>query len=320
MKNLLMKIASQILLLVFLGVFNSATAQYQLRQYTFSTGSNPAAAPASAGYTLQGSVVGGLSGQQATSTNYRLQPGYYLGPLSTPFLPGWLSIKVFLEGPASPTTPSMNTSLNTAGYLPLTQPFNQPPWNYTGAESVATIPAGVVDWMLVELRDAATPAQATAATTLAGWPKAFLLKSDGTITQVDGSSLPTLSGLTVENNLYLVVRHRNHLAVMSSGGLSYSGGGYSWDFTQSLTKAFARMDKSAYMNGHKLLPNGLFGMFGGDGDANGQIQTQDKNNVWNPQSGLSGYRMGDFDLNGQVQTQDKNNIWNPNSGVGSSVP
>ena len=293
---------------------------YTLRQYTFSTGSNPAAAPASASYTLQGSVVGGLSGQQATSAGYRLLPGYYLGPLSVPFTPGWLSIKVFLEGPANPTAPSMNTSLNTSGYLPLSQPYNQPPWNYAGSEQFSLVPAGVVDWVLVELRDAPGPAQATAATLVSGWPKAFLLKADGTITQTDGVTLPNLSGLDVQNSLYVVIRHRNHLAVMSSGGLTYAGGGYSWDFTQSLTKAFARMDKSAYMNGHKLLGNGLFGMFGGDGDANGQIQTQDKNNIWNPQSGLSGYRMGDFDLNGQVQTQDKNNIWNPNSGIGSSVP
>ncbi|MEE4177056.1 MAG: hypothetical protein V2I46_06050 [Bacteroides sp.] len=293
---------------------------YTLRQYTFSTGSNPAAPPASASYTLQGSVVGGLSGQEAISTSYRLLAGYYLGTLSVPFPPGWLSLKVFLEGPSNPTDPSMNTSLNTGGYLPLTQPFNQAPWNYSGTEAVATIPAGVVDWMLVELRDAATPAEANAGTLVPGWPKAFLLKSDGTITETDGSSLPSLHGLAVENNLFVVVRHRNHLAVMSAEGLSYEGGGYSWDFTQALEKAFARKDKSAYLNGHKLLANGLYGMFGGDGDANGQVQTQDKNNIWNPQSGLSGYRAGDFDLNGQVQTQDKNNIWNPNSGIGSSVP
>jgi len=293
---------------------------YTLRQYTFSTGSNPAAAPASASYTLQGSVVGGLSGQQATSAGYRLLPGYYLGPLSVPFPPGWLSIKVFLEGPFSLASGTMNASLNASGYLPLNQPYNQPPWNYAGSEQFSSVPAGVVDWLLVELRDAPTPAQATSGTLLAGWPRALLLKTDGTITETDGVSLPSLHGLAVEHNLFVVVRHRNHLAVMSSGGLTYAGGGYSWDFTQALEKAFASKEKAAYMSGHKHLGNGFYGMYGGDGDANGQIQTQDKNNVWNPQSGLSGYQMGDFDLNGQVQTQDKNNIWNPNSGIGSSVP
>ncbi|MEE4178396.1 MAG: hypothetical protein V2I46_12900 [Bacteroides sp.] len=293
---------------------------YTLRQYTFSTGSNPAAAPASASYTLQGSVVGGLSGQEAISTSYRLLPGYYLGTLTVPFPPGLLSLKVFLEGPASPTTPVMNTNLNTSGYLPLSQPYNQAPWNYAGTEAFSTPPAGVVDWVLVELRDAPAPAQATAATIVEGWPKALLLKSDGSITETDGVTLPSLHGLTVENELYVVVRHRNHLGVLSAGALIYADGSYSYDFTQALKMAFAREDKAAYLNGHKLLPNGLYGMFGGDGDGNGQIQTQDKNNIWNPQSGLSGYRAGDFDLNGQVQTQDKNNIWNPNSGIGSSVP
>jgi len=293
---------------------------YTLRQYTFSTGSNPADAPASASYTLQGSVVGGLSGPEATSTGYRLQPGYYLGTLSVPFPPGWLSLKVFLEGPASQVAADMSTALNSGNYLPLVQPYNQPPWNYAGAEEVVDIPEGVVDWMLIELRDAATPEQATSATVMPGWPRAFWLKSDGTVTDMDGATLPYLHSLNVGNNLFVVVRHRNHLAVMSSQGLTWAGGGYTWDFTQALEKAFALKEKSAHLDGHKLLPNGLYGMFGGDGDANGQIQTQDKNNVWNPQSGLSGYRMGDFDLNGQVQTQDKNNIWNPNSGIGSSVP
>ena len=59
--------------------------------------------------------------------------------------------------------------------IPLTQPYNGAPWNYTGTESVATIPAGVVDWVLPELREAATPAQALPATKLAGWPKACFL-------------------------------------------------------------------------------------------------------------------------------------------------
>jgi hypothetical protein len=182
---------------------------------------------------------------------------------------------------------------------------------------VASVPAGVVDWVLVELRDAPSPAQALPTTVIAR--KAAFLYNDGFIRDIAGDILSF--DLTVQNNLYVVVYHRNHLAVMSSGSLPLVGGVYSWNFTQGLDKTFNKtMDRSGYLQGQKDLGGGVFGMFGGDGDGNGQIQTQDKNEVWNAQSGLSGYHAGDFDMNSQVQTQDKNNIWNVNSGVASQVP
>ena len=46
----------------------------------------------------------------------------------------------------------MNTSLLTGGYIPTTQPYSGAPWSYSGTESVGSIPALVVDWILVELR------------------------------------------------------------------------------------------------------------------------------------------------------------------------
>ncbi|MBN1281150.1 MAG: hypothetical protein JXA00_05830, partial [Candidatus Thermoplasmatota archaeon] len=64
----------------------------------------------------------------------------------------------------------------------------------------------------------------------------------------------------------------------------------------------------------------VWGMVGGDGNADSQVNNGDKNDIWSTQAGTSGYRAGDFDLNGQVQNQDKNNIWAPNTGWGSQVP
>ena len=44
--------------------------------------------------------------------------------------------------------------LNLLNYIPTTQPYNIAPWNYTGTESVTTIPnSNVIDWVLVELRE-----------------------------------------------------------------------------------------------------------------------------------------------------------------------
>ncbi|MFW5707960.1 MAG: hypothetical protein ACOC12_08575 [Bacteroidota bacterium] len=253
------------------------------------------------------------------------QPGtVLLGEPPTGFT---LEVQVILEGAYTSGGPdAMHTILRDNLLVPLAQPFNpslpyfgnnNPLWLYNGSESVSSVPSTVVDWVLVELRDAPSPAQATPATVIA--QKAAFLHNDGFIRDVSGGNLSF--NLSISNSLYVVVYHRNHLAVMSAGALPFWEGVYSWNFTQDLDKAFTHVvARSGYLQGHKDLGGGVFGMYGGDGDGNGQIQTQDKNNVWNTESGLSGYRAGDFDMNSQVQTQDKNNIWNANSGVASQVP
>ncbi len=235
-----------------------------------------------------------------------------------------LDLKVILEGAYSPDlTELMLTQINDV--LPLEQPFapelpyfgnNNPVWYYEGDEAIAEVPDNVVDWVLVELRDAAAPSEAYTNTVVAR--KAALLLNTGEIVSAD-LNLPVFD-VEISEGLYVVVYHRNHLAVMSAEALTEEDGTYSWDFTQAMNKAYRPQTKSSYGDGHKELGDGVFGMYGGDGDANGQIQAQDKNNVWNLQSGLAGYYPADFDLNGQVQAQDKNNIWNPNSGNGSAVP
>jgi len=232
-----------------------------------------------------------------------------------------LDIKVFLEGPFADGTMNSNLGSN----IPLLQPFSpdlpwwgnpDPVWYYEGDETVEEIPQNVVDWILLELRETAGAAS-TATSDKIFWQTPAFLFDDGHVKSIDGET-PVKLVHQARHDVYLVIHHRNHLSVMSAVPVNKETGFY--DFTTALDKAFSVFERSAYLGGQKQLGTGIYGMFGGDGDANGQIQTQDKNNVWNPQSGLGGYHAGDFDLNGQVQTQDKNNIWNPNSGIGSSVP
>ena len=47
----------------------------------------------------------------------------------------------------------MNTLINSSGYLSSEQPYNAFPWYYQGQEQLASVPADMVDWILVELRD-----------------------------------------------------------------------------------------------------------------------------------------------------------------------
>lgn len=116
-----------------------------------------------------------------------------------------LDTKIFLEG-AFVENDSMSTALSTTPEFPKTQPYSAAPFNYTGTESVTTVPNNVVDWILVELRDT-TNLQTVIAT------RAAFLLSDGHIVDLDGAS--PVDFLVSGNKYYVVVKHRNHLAVMS---------------------------------------------------------------------------------------------------------
>ncbi|MCD4736452.1 MAG: right-handed parallel beta-helix repeat-containing protein, partial [Bacteroidales bacterium] len=154
-------------------------------------------------------------------------------------------------------------------------------------------------------------ASATSGTMLA--QQAAFLKNDGSIVGMDGSLIPLFNS-TITQQLFVVTWHRNHLGIMSANPLVESGGIYNYDFTSSAGQVFGGTLAC------KELAPGIWGMVGGDGNANGQVNNSDKNDVWAPQAGTSGYMAGDFNLDSQVNNLDKNDLWIPNSGTGSQVP
>jgi len=225
-----------------------------------------------------------------------------------------LDLKLFLEGPYNGT--DMNTSLNTNGYLPLLQPYDVDPtakWYYTGNESIGFIPnADVVDWILVELRETPYIADSAKSSTMISRRAALLLK-DGSVVDIDGVNQPKFY-VTLTDNLFVVIWHRNHIGILSQNALTGTAGVYSYDFSSAATQVFGGL------NGHKHLGGGVYGMAGGDGDPDGQITNSDKIDVWMQEAGLSGYLAGDFSMDSQVNNLDKIDIWAPNSGMGSQVP
>jgi len=99
-----------------------------------------------------------------------------------------VKITIFLEGPYY--LGKMTTELNKKGLIPLSQPYNVPPWNYAGTESVSTIPnTHIVDWVLVDIRSADSAGSATSETIFA--KKAGFLMDNGTIMNPDGETLLT---------------------------------------------------------------------------------------------------------------------------------
>ncbi|MCD4747330.1 MAG: hypothetical protein K8R58_13610 [Bacteroidales bacterium] len=235
-------------------------------------------------------------------TNYK--PFYFLG------------LHAYLEGPFNSCSGEMQTDLNLNGLLPLQQPYDSNAsavWYYTGNENVTSIPnTDIIDWLIIQTRDATSPANATSAT-IKETQAVFLLK-DGTLVGLDGNTPPVFIE-PVDNNLYVVIFHRNHLGVMSGNTVPQSGAdAYTYDFSTGAGQAYGGA------NGHKEIGTGVWGMIGGDGDANSQIENADKNDVWAIEAGSAGYLSGDFTMDTQVNNTDKNNIWLPNSGKGGQVP
>ncbi|OYT13465.1 MAG: hypothetical protein B6I19_04995 [Bacteroidetes bacterium 4572_114] len=220
-----------------------------------------------------------------------------------------VNLTVYLEGPYDGA--EMATNLNDNNLLPLAQPFNAGPWDYLGTESVDSIPnTDVVDWVLVELRDAPDAASANSGTRLIQ-QAAFLLK-DGSIVDLDGTS--ALSFTTkIDDKLFAVVRHKNHLGIMSAGPLSGFNNNYNYNFTTAIDKAFGT-------NAQASLNGGAFGMYGGDANADGEINAGDRTLIWNNEAGTNGYLQGDANMDTQADNKDKNDIWFKNNGENCQVP
>jgi len=208
-------------------------------------------------------------------------------------------IKAWLEGPYSDVSHSMGTTLRDNSLVPNQSPYAADPI------AVSSIPSNITDWVLVELRSSADGSAVSS--------KSMFLESDGDIIDTTGDA-PEFSNLDT-GDYFVVVRHRNHLAIMSQLAHTFVAKG------GSLSTLNLRNTANVYgENSVKELETGAWGMYAGDANSNGQIQTSDKNDYWWPQVGQSGYKSGDFNLNGEVQTSDKNDYWWLNVGIGTQVP
>jgi hypothetical protein len=232
---------------------------------------------------------------------------YYDGAVITGTL---FNIKAYLEGPYNSANDTMSTLLNEGGFLPLAHPYSIAPWNYSGTESVDAIPnTDIVDWVLVEIRETTGDASTATSDSVVARKAAFILKN-GSVVDIDGES-EVLIPTAFEDNIYVVVYHRNHVYMMSATALPMVAGIYTYDFTTAQSQA--------YGNGQKALTSG-FAMYAADGNGDGQVSNIDLFNVWIIQVGSLGYYGGDFDLNTQVQNADLFNYWIINVGSGEQVP
>ena len=222
-----------------------------------------------------------------------------------------LAVKVLSEGPYDASADEMATTVRDLGLVPLSQPFNVDPWNYEGTETVAAIPADVVDWILIDLRDATDPSLADPTTSRA--VRAFFLRKDGAIVGLDGVSAPEFN-FAPASNVYAVVRHRNHIAIMSSAGLANLSGSYTYDFSTSVDQAYGGA------LGYKQIDDSplQFGMVAGNSDSDGEISVIDFD-FWATDFGLTlVYLPTDIDLDSEISVLDFDK-WATNFGTANPI-
>jgi hypothetical protein len=232
----------------------------------------------------------GLSGAQLNNTFY-FGSNSSLNPLATALL----EAIVFLEGPYNTSTDEMTTSLNSFGYIQTESPYSED-------LRTATVPSNVTDWVLVQLRS-------TANGTAVASRSAFLHK-DGRIVADDGTT--NRVDLTASaGNYYIVVKHRNHLAVMSSAAVTFSGSPSvtTYDFTTGSDKYYGT-------DGAKELEPGVWGMWAGDVNGDGILKYSDIDNDrleilirlgYIQTSTTTGYYNEDINMDGEVRYSDIDN-------------
>ncbi|MBI5471264.1 MAG: VCBS repeat-containing protein [Ignavibacteriae bacterium] len=206
-----------------------------------------------------------------------------------------------LQGPYADDGDSMRTDVH--GFLPRLHPFGEAPWNYAGSDSVASVPVGVVDWVLLELRTSTDPASYAGS-------RAALLITDGHIVDLDGISPVSFFGVQ-PGSYHIVLRHRNHLDIMSAAPIALNHASSLFDFSLANSQAYGTSP---------MIQVGVdrFALCAGDVNASGVISASDANSVFNALN-RTGYEMGDANLSGIVTASDANVIFS-NVNRSSQVP
>lgn len=206
-----------------------------------------------------------------------------------------LSVKVNLQGAMHANLPQMRNDLQIydgVGLLPQTDP-------YGGGKTVPGInnlaAAGtVVDWIKVEVRSAANPANILESQSLILRPNGDMTNADLTVPKFSPQAEP----------IRIVIKHRNHVAIMSNSIATFGVGPVSYDFTTALAQAYNDGSASDQMK----LVNGVWCMINGDPNQNLAVENQDINQTRNSfnQGILDVYSTRDLNMNGVLENLDMN--------------
>ncbi len=228
-----------------------------------------------------------------------------------------------LSGPYVQATGLMGDGLRIGAVIPLTEPYTGLGFTITGYQSIRTIPQSIlsvtgnnaiVDWVWVELRDVTTSTTVVVA-------RPALLQRDGDVVELDGVK-PLAMG-AANGSYKVVLRHRNHLGVMTAANIALSGTATTVNLKLASTATYgteARQDVGGTMvlwSGNVTPGNSV--KYTGSGNDRDPIIAYVGGST--PNNSVAGYRPEDVNLDGIIRYTGSGNDRDPILvNVGSTLP
>ncbi len=242
-----------------------------------------------------------ISGASLSDVNNMHLPLTVLGGQITIFDPATaakLRVRTRLEG--WNITGGMRNELAMSGYIPLTSPYAEAP------RTVTTVPTNVADWILLELRTAPGGAPV--------YRQSYFINTEGNLVEADGTNY-NLSLSLPAGSYWIVLRHRNHTAVMSAAAFALNSTEYRlYDFS---------LAASQYYGSGGVLSIGRYCMPAGDINRDGYLTSRDYIPWYNKLFTLPGAGYHAEDLNGDALVNNLDfYLWQNNArlGLDSRVP
>lgn len=214
-----------------------------------------------------------------------------------------LDVRAFLGGSYDPPTGLMRDDLRAGGLLPWLEPYSALGYVHAGdggGETVAplrfnaTVSEAIVDWVVLELRDAGDPATVLHS-------KSALLRRDGKVVATDGRS--AVSVRAASGNYYVALRHRNHLGVMTAAPVSMT--------LAPTTINFTGVGTATWGSNARVALGGKRGLWPGDANFDGRVKYTGPGNDRDkmlqaigggvPTATQSGYNGSDVNMDGVVK-------------------
>ena len=230
-----------------------------------------------------------------------------------------LSLKLNLEGAYSPSLGKMTNYLRANQLLPDAQPFSGLPWNCTNGDTIdnvnnLTSTEQIVDWVLVEIRDANNNLILK---------QAALLQNDGQVidskfinqaTGIGGANATNssvgldLGGSFSSGNYKIIVKHRNHIAISTLNPITITSGVTSTlDFTTQTGYNNTKGQNKIILNPDQALLGELpvYGLKVGDANSDGFLDATDRTLIRSMSEGAGFYISLDLNMDGGIDAADR---------------